>query len=617
MQVDVGQRLVAVPTGHAPVSRRRLIRSLAGLVVVEAAAWLLAVFAPSPALHAAGLGLSVPGAGFLAGPDPWLMVVVDLGLVLSLFAWLGIGAIVAPALVWLGGLAGAAAIASSPVDRGADPWLGGVVGALLLLAGCRLGVGAGARATSPASRPLVYLPDPDPTPPPLAAADLQALRFIADLALQPVEDFAGFTTKDQFREAAWRYQLTAIGWALAAYQHNHAPAFDGWLAEAQRRLIAKHTDPRVWRYWRWENLVGNLRWDPDPIHSENIMLSGYLLISLGAYRSGTGRAEFSQPEALTFDDGRHRYPYDAGSIAEAVGRQMAGAWACAYPCEPNWVFAYCNLVGINGLLLHDRLHGTDHGERIRERFVTALREEFISPHGSMRTIRSNRFGFALPIKGIANDLTLTAFANSLDPDLAAWSWDRARACLAVDDEGLLVVPTTGIDRVDPGDYTMGSGFMCGSLITAAAEMGDREIADAACRSLDVAAPPTVSDGASRWAMSTFSNANAALGRFNRANGWRDLVQVGPGTASGPRLRQAAYPEVLVTSAHTDGADLRLSLAPGTDRLGMADLEISGLRSGHGYGVTGGVTQDVAADHNGNATVTVDLRGQQAVRLVPA
>lgn len=64
--------------------------------------------------------------------------------------------------------------------------------------------------------------------------DLAHLRYALDLALQPLDSFAGFTKIDQFREAATRYQLNALSYSLSMAQFTRTPAFTGYLAEAQR-----------------------------------------------------------------------------------------------------------------------------------------------------------------------------------------------------------------------------------------------------------------------------------------------------------------------------------------------------------------------------------------------
>ena len=75
----------------------------------------------------------------------------------------------------------------------------------------------------------------------LTARQLQFQRYLLDRALQPLERFDGYDTVDQFRESAIRYQLNYSQWGLALAQYRCTPAFQGYVAEAQRRLIEKMT----------------------------------------------------------------------------------------------------------------------------------------------------------------------------------------------------------------------------------------------------------------------------------------------------------------------------------------------------------------------------------------
>jgi hypothetical protein len=42
------------------------------------------------------------------------------------------------------------------------------------------------------------------------------------------------------------------------------------------KVVHKHTDLRVWGYWRTLNLLGNFDTNPDPICRDNIMFSAFL-----------------------------------------------------------------------------------------------------------------------------------------------------------------------------------------------------------------------------------------------------------------------------------------------------------------------------------------------------
>lgn len=66
-----------------------------------------------------------------------------------------------------------------------------------------------------------------------SADDLASLRYLLDLALQPIDDFTGFTRLEQIGGSALRYQLSYAGYALSMAQYTRTPAFGGYLAEAQ------------------------------------------------------------------------------------------------------------------------------------------------------------------------------------------------------------------------------------------------------------------------------------------------------------------------------------------------------------------------------------------------
>src|SRR5262249_41442767 len=132
----------------------------------------------------------------------------------------------------------------------------------------------------------------------LSPHDLKLMRFLLDRALQPVENFDGFEWLDQFQTAAIRYQLNFIGYALALAQATRLPALRGYRDEAQRRLIDKQTDHRVWRYWALENFWGNLRTDRDPVARENIMFTGFCATQIAMYQAASGRRDYDRPKSF-------------------------------------------------------------------------------------------------------------------------------------------------------------------------------------------------------------------------------------------------------------------------------------------------------------------------------
>jgi hypothetical protein len=532
-----------------------------------------------------------------------------LAVILALFAvsfmlWVGLGMQFAPILVWFGSDAASAASATHAGGLVADLVVPMALLGLVVVPSLR----PSRDSTLPRSLPAS--PHAQRTTHPIATDEqLTVVRTMCDLALQPLEQFNGFDTIDQFREAAWRYQLTSAGYALALHQRIHAPAFTGYLSQAQANLITKHLEPKVWRYWRWENLWGNLRWDPDPIKRENVMLSGYLLLSLGSYEQLSGDHRFHEPGALTFG----RYPYDADSIAESVSRQMGASWICAYPCEPNWVFIYCNIVAYLGLMTQDSLTGSTHASVIADRFRSTIAEEFRGRSGQFQTIRSQRFGFSIPGSGAIADLTAAFLLNPVHPDLARSGWDRVRSTIEIDAEGCASMQLGFLDHIDPGTYTISTGFAYSWLAAAAREMGDDEVADAAISTVTRLAPPTTADGAKRWGLSNFANFVLALGVLGERDAFRTLVTGGRPTM-GPMLAGVNYPQVLIARAVTDGRDLELTICPdgssSDTRLLFADLVPHRTYELKGAGVP------VVADAAGEAAVELLLHERTDLHLLP-
>jgi hypothetical protein len=181
--------------------------------------------------------------------------------------------------------------------------------------------------------------------PELSLDDLRLLRVLLDRALQPVPAFDGFEHIEQFQTSALRYQINFSSYALALAQATHLPALQGYMHLAQRNLAAKQLDHRIWRYWRLENLWGNLDPGADPVARDNIMLSGFLAAQLAFAGNATGRRDHDAPGSLAF---RHPsgavYAYSLPSIARLLGRAYARAPFGLLACEPNWVYPLCNAI---------------------------------------------------------------------------------------------------------------------------------------------------------------------------------------------------------------------------------------------------------------------------------
>lgn len=240
--------------------------------------------------------------------------------------------------------------------------------------------------------------------------DLKTLRFMQwflELGLTAKDDFSYHDIIDQFQTSAIRYQLYESLSDLAMYQFVFAPNFHGYLSQAMRNCIEKSLTEKVVGFWKWESLWGKFNvhnWDP--IIKDNIMVSGYVLQAVGLYQSNTGDDRYMKPGSLTFEVTKSRsYPYDFKTISDAVHRNWAEGPYCLYSCEPNWIYTLCNLVGISGAVLSDRLLGIDFAEKLKPRFEAALEEEFTTQDGSILPIRSELTGYTVSLELLRSTIT--------------------------------------------------------------------------------------------------------------------------------------------------------------------------------------------------------------------
>jgi hypothetical protein len=633
---DDRQETVLLPEAPplGPATKRRMRRA----VLVYAVFWLLgtlpAVLGAGAALTAFGLGVVLPGGGFFAAGSVLLGVLALLVFVLSLVVWWFAGPVVLPPIVWLAS-AGLALLAvdpasDAPVARVVVPLVPPVLLALAFVVH-RVRYAAQrrerARINARLERTTFTITGPPrlETDLPVAEStpeDLAHLRYSLDMALQPIDSFEGFTIIDQYRESAIRYQLTALCNGVGMSQFTRTPAFTGYVAEAQRNAIEKILQRRVWGYWRSEQLWGNLSTNRDPVDTdENIMLTGWHGSMVGVY-SVLNDDRYSRPGALTYRwSDTEAYAHDFGALATQLHRSMLASDYTLIPCEPNWIYTICNTFGINTLLAHDQVHGTHYFADVAERLHASYEHEFLRPDGRIVGVRARHLGLSWNFWAGASVQLNTAFwLHAGFPDIAQRTWWLLREHGLEMRDGRPVFPRAVSDRLDPGDYTLGRDTF-GQVATtmAAREVGDEEYAAAAAATLAEREPVAEANGVRRYAdASPLANFYAVLGRFGRHSGLRDLLGHGGLPASwtaGPRLAEAAYPDVLVARAVTDGSALDLVLRPG-DGPTRTTLAVERLAPGRAYAVSGGTRESVTADAGGRALVEVDLGDRLEVRLHP-
>ena len=171
------------------------------------------------------------------------------------------------------------------------------------------------------------------------------------MAFKPLDDWADWDVIEQFQTAAVRYQIDHMIYTLALQKYTRTPAFRGYQDEAMRRLIEKYQQKKVWSYWAYENLWGNLEWNPDPARKQNIMLTGFFALSLGAFQTVTGDYRHQEVGSIEFVwNEKRRYPYTYDTLcASLTSDYLKSPWGLVV-CEPNWIFSPCNMRGAAGLL---------------------------------------------------------------------------------------------------------------------------------------------------------------------------------------------------------------------------------------------------------------------------
>ena len=627
-----------------PRTRRRRFRLAAIYLVVLAFGFGLALAGGSAPLRVFGLGLTLPGAGFLAmlGGGPWSIIghLLLFALSVALFAvcvvvWWWCGNVLLPPGVWL-----AAAVLAAPM-AGMHPAhsmpLALVVVASSVVALALICLALRARrvhlvwvtrelnaAALQTSSPITVGSTPRNSVAgsvALSSQDLAALRFALDRGLQPVDEFGGFHFGDQWQLSATRYQVFTLGWALALANHNALPAMRTYLQQAQLNLIDKTRDPRLWSYWKWENAWGNLRLGADPLAHDNIMFSGYLSKQIGLYQAATGDLRHDRPGAYTLHTRRGAtYAYSFPAIVELLRSQYEASDLCLWPCEPNWVYLFCNTTAGVALRAYDAAHASDHWDRIGDRFDRLINDEFTDPAGDITELKSTYTGISPSItNGPGTNLNAATGLHPLTASRAQNLYRISRPRLVTQESGGVRLRDVAPD-FDPGNMKRSPGYALGVQLHAAREFGDEEFATIVTEAVSARMTAHTDDGVLTYDdASVWAHALLLMGRVGTADGLRSLATHGvpEHIRQGPVLAEAPYPEVLVARAVNDGAALDLVLHPG-QRGGRYRIGLAQLRPRGRYRALQpcGIANDLLADDHGCLSVDIDLTQRTPIRIEP-
>ena len=626
---DLHDRPLEIPHHDRPVGpmTRARQRRLTAIYASAQAAGIGAVLADAgPAREAWATGVMFPGAGFLYTRDPAHFAVSAAAFALAVVLWFGTGNHIAPPLIWLGG----AAIAARRAGRKSKVWRGAPYAVAALVAAMayeqlreRRKRFRAQQEQAKAANKLLRV-----AVPPLRGADrpdvhvagemgdeaLALTRRFVDAASKDLDDWSDWDVIEQFQPAALRYQIDHLIYTMALQKYTRTPAFRGYHDSAMARLVEKYQQKKVWSYWAYENLWGNFEWNPDPARKQNIMLTGFFALSLGAYQTVTGDFRHSEPGAIEFVwNEKRRYPYSYDSLcASLTSDYLKSPWGLVV-CEPNWIYSICNMRGAEGLMIHDRLHGTQYWEMIKDGYFRGMEQEFVRPDGMLNFYRSARTGIGQNGASFSTDL------RPIAPHLADRGWTLLRSAFQERD-GTLVTPLAKRDKLlDTGNYSFHPLKSYTYIMDEAREAGDEAASAAAWDEVKDRIDLKIDDRGWLVVDGASLSSHIALSRalVGRKSGWLDMIQKGMPAAwlEGPQLESVPYPRVMVSRAINDGAALEAVLRS-TNGGGRVDVELSQLRPHATYSVTGGVEPPVVADERGRASVPIDLDGRRELRVAP-
>ncbi|KAL3470047.1 hypothetical protein BJX99DRAFT_267696 [Aspergillus californicus] len=592
-------------------------------------------------VRVAGLSCLFPGAGFLAVGGVVGVVGLALSVAfipLSVFAWFGAGGLAFVLANWII----PALIAVSIIKRSSLIWEPAGPISILLVTGLLTALTISSRRRHTRSLKLRETrnalldkehqewelraqPRPDDTDKrELSIDELRMFQHFVQIAHQGIDDWSNYAAIDQFQTAAFRYQLYGLQWMLAFVQKYWMPSFHGYLKSGQEMLIEKSTTEDVMSYWKWESLWGKFSLDWNPAVRDNIMVTGYILLCLSLYEKLTGDKRYTRKDSLNFRiTNRAQYPHNAESIFESLMSNWDRCSYCLFPCEPNWIYTLCNLVGMQGVIAYDTLNQTGRVDPlIASRFHPSFERDFMNPDGSVVTLRSAITGFpVIGIAGVIGDVSAAATSGAVMPNLSRRLWLISReAHVHKNEKGKFTLKNlVGADKIDVGNYTSGPGFAFSLFSQCAAEFGEEELARDLLAEIENSLHPTVTSPTGSGAvmaqgLSLLGCMNIFRARISKRDDWARLITAPPDpiVLASPKLDDVPFPRVMVASCYPVGESGVSFVVRGPAEAGVFTLGFKDLHEGASYclfaiGDDGGqeeVVSGIWADEEGKARVRV-------------
>ncbi len=223
----------------------------------------------------------------------------------------------------------------------------------------------------------------------IADKEMGQLRWVLEIANQPLDDFTHLEGKDQLGMTSYRYAIAFGTYFLALEQYHKLPAWSEALQPALDRYVQKMIRKPVWEFWA-EISPGVPALEPkmnkpypvahDPVGDKNIMYSGHVGHMINLYEMLYRDFKWDQPGAIVFAwSEKEQYVYDNHSLERVMYEQMKNNSYHAICCEPNAVFPECNQHPVLSFLLYDHTHGTKLSEVNAQFLDFFLAKKMISP----------------------------------------------------------------------------------------------------------------------------------------------------------------------------------------------------------------------------------------------
>ncbi|KXH60051.1 hypothetical protein CNYM01_07846 [Colletotrichum nymphaeae SA-01] len=294
------------------------------------------------------------------------------------------------------------------------------------------------------------------------------LRHFHNLVTQPDNDWDLMGSQEPLQEFldAYRYQLATMAYAAGAAHFHRQPALRSVYKALLRQTIRKMLLRAVWAYWFNTSMAG-IATDPDlkelrkpwadPVVRENIMYSGHLLMMVALYGMLFDDDEFERPGSLEFlwnplffGLGPEKFSYDAGSLQDAILKEMEGNGWIGVCCEPNMVFVVCNQFPLIGMRLRDARLGTSVVDDVLEKYKAAWdKKGLVGADGLLPDAWMVKQDFTIRPKDPAWTAWGSAFMNS---------WNGSVVRSHYEDQALGYITNTGGGEIRLNPPSVGNEF---------------------------------------------------------------------------------------------------------------------------------------------------------------